>query len=363
MQKKTTFLRFLPPLFLLATSSLFLFHKRTMVLYPDPSGELFLHTISDMFNNGNSTSLYTIESNRISWQFELGGESTFPMAGLVIKKNRDDIYNIRWYTHLSIRCKGDQAKRLRAVLLTIDPEYTDLKNPISCRHYVHGFDVNDTMQTYYLPLSDFETPLWWFGIKEKKIDRKGLNGNSKSRVYAFELISDTLFEFGIEDNVQIESIKFEKSPIIYFLPSTILIFIYFLICFKCKMIKRKRDNSSIFTAKVNMKNIKNEEQKKVLNYINENYIHAELSLSSVAKHCAITEKKVSRLINEATGEFFRCYLNRLRINEARRLLRTSDRNVSEIAYKIGYNSPSQLNRVFQKYEKCSPKEYRKNNQV
>ena len=43
----------------------------------------------------------------------------------------------------------------------------------------------------------------------------------------------------------------------------------------------------------------------------------------------------------------------------KRLLRETDRQVMDIAYKVGYGNISHFNRVFKEAENCSPNEYRK----
>ncbi len=54
------------------------------------------------------------------------------------------------------------------------------------------------------------------------------------------------------------------------------------------------------------------------------------------------------------------YINKLRIKEAKKLLREGDMNLTKIATEIGFSSVHYLSRIFKKYEGVSPTQYIKN---
>lgn len=55
------------------------------------------------------------------------------------------------------------------------------------------------------------------------------------------------------------------------------------------------------------------------------------------------------------------YVLSLRISAAKNYLDTTDKNVNEIAYAVGYDNPLYFSRLFRKYTGLSPSEYRKQN--
>ena len=63
---------------------------------------------------------------------------------------------------------------------------------------------------------------------------------------------------------------------------------------------------------------------------------------------------VSALLGEPLGEF----IVRTRIETAARLLRYTDVPVAEIAYRVGYDTPSSLSKAFRRFFGISPKAYR-----
>ena len=54
------------------------------------------------------------------------------------------------------------------------------------------------------------------------------------------------------------------------------------------------------------------------------------------------------------------YIISLRIQQAQRLLGTSEYNVTEVSSLVGYDNPLYFSRLFKKQTGMSPSEYRKN---
>ena len=60
---------------------------------------------------------------------------------------------------------------------------------------------------------------------------------------------------------------------------------------------------------------------------------------------------------------FRQYLNRIKIHESKRLLLETDRQVTDIAFRVGYKNVTHYNRIFKEMEEVSPNQFRKANGV
>ncbi len=88
-----------------------------------------------------------------------------------------------------------------------------------------------------------------------------------------------------------------------------------------------------------------------------------LSLSAVAERLSVSVAHLSRLFHHSTGLPFNEYLTRLRTEQARKLLLTTGRNVTEIAYDSGFQSISQFNRAFKAVHGVSPRSLRERGSV
>lgn len=84
-----------------------------------------------------------------------------------------------------------------------------------------------------------------------------------------------------------------------------------------------------------------------------------LPLPLVAKHAGLSESHFCRVFKESTGLTLTDYINRRRIEWAKRELLRPQARVSEIAFHIGYQSLSQFNRSFARFTGNSPTNFRK----
>jgi AraC-like DNA-binding protein len=67
---------------------------------------------------------------------------------------------------------------------------------------------------------------------------------------------------------------------------------------------------------------------------------------------------VRKIFHDETKDNIVNYINKLRIEEAKRLLRETDQTINEIALSLGYNNNQSFNRFFKKYEGVTPGEFR-----
>ena len=95
-----------------------------------------------------------------------------------------------------------------------------------------------------------------------------------------------------------------------------------------------------------------------LEYI-ENHYSEEILLSDLCNLLNINEFYFCRLFKQATNTSFVQYLNFVRVCKAERMLASSDKSISEIAYDVGFSSVSYFNRTFKKYKFCAPSQYKK----
>lgn len=97
---------------------------------------------------------------------------------------------------------------------------------------------------------------------------------------------------------------------------------------------------------------------KALNYI-ERHLDEHLGLDDVATVSGLSVSQFCKVFKEATGTTFTEYVNRRRVDWARRELLRPGSRVTEIAYKVGFASLSQFNRSFLRFVGEAPRSYRK----
>lgn len=96
----------------------------------------------------------------------------------------------------------------------------------------------------------------------------------------------------------------------------------------------------------------------VLSYIKKHF-KEPLSAKEVAAHFFISPVYLGRVIQQASGETFKQYVNRLKMEEAKRLLLSSNRLIYEIAEEVGFRDSKYFISRFTEEMGMSPAEYRR----
>lgn len=87
-------------------------------------------------------------------------------------------------------------------------------------------------------------------------------------------------------------------------------------------------------------------------------ITADLSLSSLAQEISVSAGYLSSLFRRETGDTLTAYVNRRRVENAKRLLRTTRLQIQTVAQHCGIVDVHYFAKIFKKYVGASPKEYR-----
>ena len=121
---------------------------------------------------------------------------------------------------------------------------------------------------------------------------------------------------------------------------------------------RLQDNIEIFTDNLFEPPEKNSRVvRNTVEYISQHFSE-EISLAGVAEELHINASYLSMLFRQVTGVTFKEHLNRVRVEEAERLLKNTDYPIIEIAVACGYRDQSYFTKVFKKYTGLTPRQYR-----
>lgn len=87
-------------------------------------------------------------------------------------------------------------------------------------------------------------------------------------------------------------------------------------------------------------------------------LHLELDLSRLAREAQLSDSHFSRAFKKSTGFTPSQYFTRLRMEQARRLLRETALPVIDVGLEVGYASPSHFAQVFRREVGVLPSDYR-----
>lgn len=94
----------------------------------------------------------------------------------------------------------------------------------------------------------------------------------------------------------------------------------------------------------------------VLKYISDNYA-SHISLEDISEVACLTTNSFCRFFKKMTNKSFTRFLNEVRIRNATRLLHQDQLPVTEVCYRVGYNSITNFYRQFKQIVGSTPKEY------
>jgi len=84
-----------------------------------------------------------------------------------------------------------------------------------------------------------------------------------------------------------------------------------------------------------------------------------LSTLELAAALAVSERTLHRRLKQLTGEAPKGFIDRVRIDMAKTLLQTSDKQINNIALEFGYTDVTVFRRLFRKHVGMSPTDYRR----
>lgn len=101
--------------------------------------------------------------------------------------------------------------------------------------------------------------------------------------------------------------------------------------------------------------------KRLQTVLDEHITNSEFSVEGFGKLMHMSRTQLHRKLKAITGMSASEFIRSERLKLAIRLLKESDASVSEIAYQVGFNTPSYFGKCFKEVYKCSPNEYLSNN--
>jgi two-component system response regulator YesN len=97
--------------------------------------------------------------------------------------------------------------------------------------------------------------------------------------------------------------------------------------------------------------------KKCIAFIRDNY-HRNIGLSEAARHAEVSHSYLSFIFKQETGINFNAWLSRYRVEEAKKLLKSTNMRIYEVAEKTGFSNPYYFSKVFKEYTGLNCKNFR-----
>ena len=129
------------------------------------------------------------------------------------------------------------------------------------------------------------------------------------------------------------------------------------ICAKSLLVDPKRDSQSPYIILDFPRNHGDTDVLQAQSWMEANYAE-NTPIDDIARFVSISPRHFKRRFKNATGVSPLSYLQRVRIEAAKKKLEQTSANMDEITWQIGYENSSSFRRLFKKYTGLSPREYR-----
>jgi AraC-like DNA-binding protein len=347
---------------ILATSYFFFFFRNDLIIFPGNVNSA-VNFYTDSIDDGKSKiEWHDVSKNSIRLSFTLKEGFIRPYVGITILNKNNNTFNVSGYNQIQFELEGNEIKNIVVYLVT-DSKSINRSGNNTKLHFCENIEVGKKNKQFKLYINQFKVPDWWYDV----------NNLSPNQPFELDLknVTNINFTTGLTPTVntrrflKINSVKFVRNNtwiIIEMVITEVLIILLLLLLHFLKVRNLNKNKPVIITYKpVNIEN-KNKTRNSFLDYIHENFQNSELNLDLIAHQTGINQRLISENISIQFNCNVKTYINQIRINEAQRLLKETGLNISEIAYKVGFSSPSNFNRVFKKISGISPTEFMQSKQ-
>jgi transcriptional regulator GlxA family with amidase domain len=130
-----------------------------------------------------------------------------------------------------------------------------------------------------------------------------------------------------------------------------------LLCAKLYEIEIGRGSQASFSIFSGQKDHLDEPVRKAQEFI-EHHFQDKLTVEQLADMFAIGRRSLERRFKKATHNTVVEYIQRVKIEAAKKSLETSAKNINEVMYEVGYTDTKAFRTTFRKFSGLSPVEYR-----
>ena len=359
MKKRLFFFLLSAPLFLIFFGILFIaFSRWDFSLYPRkiPLGRIVAYTDTGEGGHSELTN-YADTGQEIRFDYTLRKGYAFPYMGLVFEF--DPYFDLRPYDHIEVSIGTKVSRTLRIYVRSTISNYTDPSKALTALYHIREIPVWQKKKAYDFEIRKLEVPGWWYELNH--FSENDPIASDFSRVMTLEIANEASFPTNVSDSVHLDKIRFyrDKKPFYAVLTAIAAAYIALILLISWLVRIYRKRTILIIPYRELQDSPDDSPEKKLIHYLGGNFSDPELSVEKAGSACAVPMLKIPAILKQYYGMTFPQYLNSIRMEEAKRLLRESSRQITDIALAVGYSSAAHFNRQFKKVSGMSPVQYRK----
>ena len=319
--------------------------ERTVPVWPRAG--LRLQGFDDRGRGGASRSSLDTAGAQLRLSIRLDSGTAFPVAGAILHlASRGKSLDLSAPGDLRLEIGPSSLQQLQVCLVEEIPGFTREDRWQSARYDCQDANLVPGQSSYALPLDRFLTPAWWYATAG--VRPSDLGPESRSRVVRMVIQSGDGTPLRDPREVRFERIE---TTSLHPLRSALLLLAGLAAALLHFRLARRAPVAPAPAGPIQFEPVEavsyaDRERQAVVQHIGSAYPDPDLSLESVSRATGVPVDRVTSHVKAASGLLFKAYLNRVRVESARKLLVETDLPVSEIATRVGYGNISHFNRIF-----------------
>ncbi len=341
------------------------FTTKTHSVFPTEDIRTDIFAFDDTVFNGNSRiESFSHTPSELKLNYRLKPGAQFPMVfinfGLGIS---DKPFDLSGFESVSLTIEDATIKSILLYVQTFVPGISrpGIENVLTMRPSQYTLQLKPGVAEYTVEFKKLITEPWWFVMQ--KINPDSLPREDFKRVVFFTVMlnqdgSDSVLDK--PEHITIKRLAFNKSMSganVAILAGVALFYTLVFFMRIAKMIRRyvqkipERKPVAVTTYY-------EQDLSRIREFLESNYCDPEISTTLVYQKLGIPKARVSELLHKEYRSSFKQVINRMRIEEAKRLLKQTDLRIIDISLNLGFNNITYFNYIFKEYTGLAPSEFK-----
>jgi AraC-like DNA-binding protein len=341
------------------------FATRTHTVFPAEDIRTDIFAFDDKAFNGNSEiERFSHTSGELNLKYRLRPGALFPMVFINFALGiSDKPFDLSGFESVSLSIEEATIKSILLYVQTFVPGISrpGLENVLTMRPSQYTLLLTPGVANYTVEFKKLITEAWWFA--SQKINPDSIPQEEFKKVINFTIMlnqdgSDSVLDK--HEHIVIKRLAFTKSmsPVNCAILIGLVLFYAGLGFLRLVKIIRNYLLKIPEQKPVQVTSYYEQDLTRIREFLEANYSDPDISTRHVYQKLGIPKARVSELLHKKYHFSFKQIINRMRIEEAKRLLKQTDLRVTDISFKLGFNNITYFNYIFKEYTGLAPSEFK-----
>jgi AraC-like DNA-binding protein len=334
-------------------------------IFPAPDIANRVAAMTDrMFGGRSAIDEFSHDSGKLDISYTLNEGTSSPMVFVTISLgSAEKPLDGSAFDSVALNIEDATVKRIMIFVKTFVPGVSlpESKNAHTLRHNQYILQLEAGKHGYDIPLHSFLTPQWWTDIMN--VNPSLLPKERFDRIVTFDIQLNSEgsdYRLGKREHLAIRSITFKRPPSVASFAIIGLMCAWYVAIFVFLAFRRLANHAPAIPERkaLDIPSYREQAMARIRAFLETHYCDPDISTEIVYRELGIPSGKVFELVKREYNLTFKQLVNKMRMEEAKRLLAETDLRVTEIAFGLGFNNITYFNNLFRMHEGMTPSEFR-----